>query len=126
MGDEVVGWNRASGFQMQPRVRDQSRSRAIRSVGARWGRILWRCLLDRQTSDPTLDRRVETATWRAAWLTERVCQAHFTRDANDIVPRHARSMVALAIRSVLEDQAPHSLGSPWSAVSDGLCQFLDT
>ena len=29
------------------RARGQSHSRAVRSVGARWGRILWRCWLDR-------------------------------------------------------------------------------
>ncbi|MGH2465499.1 MAG: IS110 family transposase [Candidatus Limnocylindrales bacterium] len=44
------------------RARGQSHSRAIRSVGARWGRILWRCWLDRQAYDPTLDRRVAMAT----------------------------------------------------------------
>lgn len=43
------------------RARGQSHSRAVRSVGARWGRILWRCWLDRQTYDPALDRRVEMA-----------------------------------------------------------------
>jgi len=43
------------------RARGQSHSRAIRSVGARWGRILWRCWLDRQTYDPALDRRVAMA-----------------------------------------------------------------
>ncbi|MBA3779982.1 MAG: IS110 family transposase [Chloroflexi bacterium] len=43
------------------RARGQSHSRAVRSVGARWGRILWRCWLDRQTYDPALDRRVAMA-----------------------------------------------------------------
>jgi transposase len=43
------------------RARGQSHSRAIRSVGARWGRILWRCWLDRQLYDPALDRRVAMA-----------------------------------------------------------------
>jgi transposase len=43
------------------RARGQSHSRAVRSVGARWGRILWRCWLDRQTYDPALDRRVTMA-----------------------------------------------------------------
>ncbi len=43
------------------RARGQSHSRATRSVGARWGRILWRCWLDRQTYDPALDRRVAMA-----------------------------------------------------------------
>lgn len=43
------------------RARGQSHSRAIRSVGARWGRILWRCWLDRLPYDPALDRRVVMA-----------------------------------------------------------------
>lgn len=44
------------------RARGHSHSRAIRSVGARWGRILWRCWLDRRPYDPALDRRVSTST----------------------------------------------------------------
>ena len=39
------------------RARGQSHNRAVRSVGARWCRIVWRCWLDRQPYDPTLDRR---------------------------------------------------------------------
>jgi transposase len=43
------------------RARDQSHDRAVRSVGARWGRILWRAWRDRIAYDPTLDRRVSLA-----------------------------------------------------------------
>lgn len=43
------------------RARGQSHSRAVRSVGARWGRILWRCWQDRCAYDPALDRRVQLA-----------------------------------------------------------------
>ncbi len=43
------------------RARGQSHNRALRSVGARWCRILWRCWLDRRTYDPMLDRRVAMA-----------------------------------------------------------------
>lgn len=43
------------------RARGLSHSRAIRSVGGRWCRILWRCWLDRQAYDPALDRRVAIA-----------------------------------------------------------------
>jgi hypothetical protein len=43
------------------RARGQSHSRAVRSVGARWGRILWRCWQDRCAYDPALDRRVALA-----------------------------------------------------------------
>lgn len=43
------------------RARGQSHSRAVRSVGARWGRILWRCWQDRTPYDPVRDRRVTMA-----------------------------------------------------------------
>jgi transposase len=43
------------------RARGQSHSRAVRSVGARWGRILWRCWHDGCPYDPALDRRVAMA-----------------------------------------------------------------
>lgn len=41
------------------RARGQSHNRALRSVGARWGRILWRCWQDHRAYDPALDRRVQ-------------------------------------------------------------------
>jgi transposase len=41
------------------RARGQSHSRAVRSVGARWCRILWRCWQDGVAYDPALDRRVQ-------------------------------------------------------------------
>lgn len=43
------------------RARGQSHSRALRSVGARWCRILWRCWHDGVSYDPALDRRVRLA-----------------------------------------------------------------
>jgi transposase len=43
------------------RTRGQSHNRAVRSVGARWGRILWRCWQDHCAYDPALDRRVALA-----------------------------------------------------------------
>lgn len=43
------------------RARGHSHNRAFRSVGARWGRILWRCWQDRAAYDPSLDRRVVQA-----------------------------------------------------------------
>ena len=43
------------------RARGQRHSRAVRSVGARWCRILWRCWQDGVPYDPTLDRRVQLA-----------------------------------------------------------------
>lgn len=44
------------------RARGQSHSRAVRSVGARWARILWRCWQDRSAYDQALDRRATLAS----------------------------------------------------------------
>lgn len=55
----ISPWTRAA--YDAARARGRSHSRAIRSVGARWGRILWRCWLDPQTYDPALDRQVAKA-----------------------------------------------------------------
>ncbi|HET7070335.1 MAG TPA: IS110 family transposase [Nocardioides sp.] len=55
----ISPWTRAA--YDAARARGQSHHRAVRSVGARWGRILWRCWLDRQMYDPALDRRVAVA-----------------------------------------------------------------
>lgn len=55
----ISPWTRAA--YDAARARGQSHSRAVRSVGARWGRILWRCWLDRQPYNPALDRRVQLA-----------------------------------------------------------------
>lgn len=55
----ISPWTRAA--YDAARARGQSHNRAIRSVGARWARILWRCWLNRQAYDPQLDRRVQLA-----------------------------------------------------------------
>jgi transposase len=52
-------WTRAA--YDAARARGQSHSRAVRSVGARWCRILWRCWQDGVPYDPALDRRVHLA-----------------------------------------------------------------
>jgi transposase len=55
----ISPWTRAA--YDAARARGQSHNRAIRSVGARWARILWRCWLNRRAYDPELDRRVQLA-----------------------------------------------------------------
>lgn len=45
----------------EARSHGQSHSRALRSVGARWCRILWRCWQDGVAYDPALDRRTALA-----------------------------------------------------------------
>jgi hypothetical protein len=101
------------------RARGQSHSRAVRSVGARWARILWRCWHDRCAFDLVLDRRVVLAARRAG-LSEGVCLVHFTRNAQDLVPRSARSMLATAVRPILDQPAaspgPNSAESSTASV----------
>ena len=55
----ISPWTRAA--HDAARARGQSHSRAVRSVGARWGRIPWRCWQDGVPYDPALDRRVQLA-----------------------------------------------------------------
>jgi transposase len=46
----------------QARARGQLHNRALRGVGARWTRILWRCWTDHTTYDPTRHLKNQTAT----------------------------------------------------------------
>ena len=55
----VSPWTRAA--YDAARARGQSHRRAVRSVGARWARVLWRCWQDSVPYDPALDRRVRLA-----------------------------------------------------------------
>ena len=48
------------------------------------------------------------------------CRVHFTRNAQDLVPRSARSMVASAIRSVLEQPDARSAREQLDRVIDGM------
>ncbi len=48
------------------------------------------------------------------------CRVHFTRNAQDLVPRSARSMVASAIRLVFEQPDERSARSQVDAVLEGL------
>ena len=53
----------------------------------------------------------------AAWQR---CRVHFTRNAQDLVPRSARSMVATAVRSVFEQPDEASAREQLRRVADGL------
>jgi hypothetical protein len=44
------------------RARGQSKYRALRGLGARWTRVLWRCWTDRTTYDPTQHHAEEPTT----------------------------------------------------------------
>ena len=48
------------------------------------------------------------------------CRVHFTRNACDLVPRAARSMIASAIRSIFEQPDEHSAHEQCDRVVDGL------
>jgi putative transposase len=53
----------------------------------------------------------------AAWQR---CRVHFTRTAQDLVPRGAAGMVASAIRSIFEQPDEHSASEQLRRVADGL------
>ena len=53
-------------------------------------------------------------------MTEGVCRVHFTRNAQDLVPRSARSMVASAIRAVFEQPDERSAREQLDRVIDGM------
>jgi hypothetical protein len=46
----------------QARARGQQHNRALRGVGARWTRILWRCWTDHTTYDPSLHLKNQHAS----------------------------------------------------------------
>ena len=46
----------------QARARGQHHNRAVRGVGARWVRILWRCWNDHATYDPAVHLKTSTVT----------------------------------------------------------------
>lgn len=53
-------WSRT--IYEQARARGQGKYRALRGLGARWTRILWRCWTDRTTYDPTRHQQPATPT----------------------------------------------------------------
>jgi putative transposase len=53
----------------------------------------------------------------AAWQR---CRVHFTRNAQDLVPRSARSMIATVIRSVFEQPDEHAASEQLRRVADSL------
>jgi len=66
---------------------------------------------------PGLVRAVREQLLGSAWQR---CRVHFTRNAQDLVPRSARSMVASAIRLVFEQPDERSARSQVDAVLEGL------
>jgi putative transposase len=53
-------------------------------------------------------------------LTEGVCRVHLTRNAQELVPRSARSMVASAVRMILEQPDGHAARRQLDSIVDGL------
>ena len=64
-----------------------------------------------------LVRAVREQLLGAAWQR---CRVHFTRNAQDLVPRSARGMVATAVRSVFEQPDEASAREQLRRVADGL------
>jgi putative transposase len=54
----------------------------------------------------------------AAWQR---CRVHLTRNAQELVPRSARSMVASAVRMILEQPDGHAARRQLDSIVDGLC-----
>jgi transposase-like protein len=66
-----------------------------------------------------LVRAVEEQLLGAAWQR---CRVHFTRNAQDLVPRSARSMIATVIRSIFEQPDEASARAQLRRVVDGLAE----
>lgn len=64
-----------------------------------------------------LVRAVHEQLLGAAWQR---CRVHFTRNAQDLVPRSARSMVATVVRSIFEQPDEASARAQLRRVADGL------
>jgi len=64
-----------------------------------------------------LVKAVHETLFGAAWQR---CRVHFTRNAQDLVPRSAAGMVASAIRSIFEQPDEHSASEQLRRVADSL------
>ena len=71
------------------------------------------------TTTPGLVKAVHEQLLGSAWQR---CRVHFTRNAQDLVPRSARSMVASAIRSVFEQPDGASAREQLDRVIDGMAR----
>jgi len=98
--------------------------------GSAWPRFI-RSLAERGLHDvrlvisddhPGLVKAVREQLLGAGWQR---CRVHFTRNAQDLVPRSARSMVASAIRSVFEQPDERSASAQLGRVVDGLRPRFD-
>jgi putative transposase len=98
--------------------------------GSAWPRFI-RSLVERGLHDvrlvisddhPGLVKAVREQLLGAGWQR---CRVHFTRNAQDLVPRSARSMVASAIRSVFEQPDERSASAQLGRVVDGLRPRFD-
>jgi transposase-like protein len=93
--------------------------------GSAWPRFI-RSLVERglhgvrlviSDDHPGLVRAVREQLLGSGWQR---CRVHFTRNAQDLVPRSARSMVASAIRSVFEQPDARSARDQLDRVIDGM------
>jgi len=80
-------------------------------------RGLWGVRLVISDQDKGLVKAVHEQLLGSGWQR---CRVHFTRNAQDLVPRSARSMVASAIRSIFEEPDEAAARDQLGRVVDGL------
>jgi putative transposase len=84
--------------------------------GSAWPAFI-RSLVERGLAGVRLVKAVHEQLLGASWQR---CRVHFTRNAQDLVPRSARGMVATAIRSIFEQPDEASARAQLRRVVDGL------
>jgi transposase-like protein len=115
VGVAATGERRVLGLELSPG----------NDEGSAWPRFI-RSLVERglhgvrlviSDDHPGLVKAIREQLLGSAWQR---CRVHFTRNAQELVPRSARSMVASAIRSVFEQPDARSAREQLDRVIDGL------
>jgi transposase-like protein len=114
-GVAMSGERRVLGLELSPGLDEGSAwprfVRALRERGLHGVRLVI------SDDHPGLVKAVREQLLGSGWQR---CRVHFTRNAQDLVPRAARSMVASAIRSVFEQPDEASAREQCDRVIDGL------
>ena len=115
VGVAANGERRVLGLELAPATtRGRPGPRFIRSLVERGLRGVRLVVSD---DHPGLVKAVREQLLGSGWQR---CRVHFTRNAQDLVPRSARSMVASAIRAVFEQPDERSAREQLDRVIDGM------
>jgi len=131
-----VSWRQdAPAYSCVARVVSPTAGRSVRSVPAGAGS----CGAAGSIASPAIRRSIVgfRGPPDGRRLTEGVCRVHFSRSAQDLVPRSARSLVASAVRSVFEqpdgtsareqlDRLIHGMATPYPRVAQLLADAEPT